>query len=60
MTAYWNSDKHASFNFSFSYDRGIETMGVSEHILQKSQLLKFTYISLGYMEEKSCNFCSFV
>ena len=35
-------------------------MGVTEHILQKSQLLKFTYLSLGYIEEKSCNFCSFV
>ena len=35
-------------------------MGVTEHILQKSQLLRFTYLSLGYIEEKSCNFCSFV
>ena len=34
-------------------------MGVTEHILQKSQLLKFTYLLLGYIEEKSCNFCSF-
>ena len=25
-------------------------MGVTEHILQKSQLLKFTYLSLGYIE----------
>ena len=35
-------------------------MGVTEHILQKSQLLKFTYLSWGYIEEKSYNFCSFV
>ena len=27
-------------------------MGVTEHILQKSQLLKFTQFSWGYNEEK--------
>ena len=39
MTADRNSDKNASFYFSCCYNRGIETMGVTEHILQKSQLL---------------------
>ena len=34
-------------------------MGVTEHILQKSQLLKFTNFSLGYIREKGCNFWSF-
>ena len=41
MTANGNSDKNASFYFSCCNDRGIETMGVAEHISQKSQLLKF-------------------
>ena len=35
-------------------------MGVTEYTLQKSQLLKFYYFSLGYIEEKSCNFGSFL
>ena len=36
-------------------------MGVTEHIFQKSQLLKFNNFSLGYMyiAEKGCNFWSF-
>ena len=33
--------KHASFYFSCYYNRGIKAMGVTELILQKSQLLKF-------------------
>ena len=34
-------------------------MGVTEHILQKSRLLKFTNFLLGYIEKKGCNFWSF-
>ena len=48
--------KHASIYFSCYYSRGIEARSVTEHILQKSQLLKFTNFSLGYIEEKGCNF----
>ena len=33
--------KHASFYFSCCYNREIESMGVTEHTLLKSQLLKF-------------------
>ena len=33
--------KHSSFYFSSCYNRGIESMRVTEHLLQKSQLLKF-------------------
>ena len=48
--------KHASIYFSCYYSRGIEARSVTEHILQKSQLLKFTNFSLRYIEEKGCNF----
>ena len=33
--------KHVSLYFSCCYNRGIEAMGLTGHILQKSQLLKF-------------------
>ena len=52
--------KHASFYFSCCYNRGIGSMGVTEHPLQKSQLVKFYYFSLGYIEGKCWNFWSFL
>ena len=41
MTADRNRDKHASFYFSYWHNRESEAMGVNEHIMQKSQFLKF-------------------